>query len=90
MTIRHKLDGLTRTRHPDGSVNVYETRNTELAVRAIQLILNAEATRLQMTLSERRKRHGRTASLMGRLTAIRKRQLQLDNGASPWPELGRA
>ena len=70
--------------------NHNETRNTEHAVKAVQARLDQQAAELQESISDRRKSHGKTIPLMRRLNAVRHRQLELDNGASPWPELGRA
>ena len=69
---------------------IRETRNTPLALLVINTKLEAEAVALQQRIEKRRKAHGRTISLMHRLNAVRHRQIELDNGASPWPELGRA
>ena len=69
---------------------IRETRNTPLALLVINTKLEAEAVSLQQRIKERRKSHGRTVSLMHRLSAVRHRQIELENGASPWPELGRA
>ena len=69
---------------------IHETRNTPLALLVINTKLEAEAIALQKRIEKRRKSHGRTVSLMRRLNAVRHRQIELQNGASPWPELGRA